>query len=133
MSFEVQLATIGKTNPLARRLRRASTDAEGRLWHQLRNRSLGGFKFRRQVTIGPFIADFACTECRLIVEADGGQHDVATDAARTDFLKSRGWRVMRFWNNDILQNTDGVLATILVALEGTEKPSPNPLPRAGEG
>ena len=128
------VATIGNTSPHARDLRRDSTDAERRLWNSLRNRRLGGFKFRRQVTIGPFVADFACVECRLIVEADGGQHGEDVDADRTRYLEARGWNVLRFWNSDILNETDAVLTAILRSCEEREeKPSPNPLPRAGEG
>ena len=129
------MATIGKTNPHARRLRREATDAERRLWYHLRNRRLGGFKFKQQETIGLYVADFACVEIRLIVEADGGQHSEARDAARTEYLESLGWRVLRFWNNDILQRNDAVLEVILAAcVERQEgKPSPCPLPHAGEG
>jgi very-short-patch-repair endonuclease len=123
---------IGKTSPHARRLRRDSTDAERVLWQRLRNRQLGGAKFRRQATIGPFVADFLCVEARLIVELDGGHHSDERDAARTAFLDSHGYRLIRFWNSDMLQNRDGVLQAILIALE-EEMPSPNPLPRAGEG
>jgi very-short-patch-repair endonuclease len=98
-------------------LRRQSSDAEIRLWAALRNRQLGGYRFRRQHPIGPFIADFACVEHRLVVEADGGQHNgSAADDRRTDWLADRGWRVLRFWNNDILANTAGVLEAILEAL-----------------
>ena len=117
---------IGRTNPHARRLRRESTDAERRLWSYLRNRQLGGFKFRQQVTIGPFIADFACVECRVVVEADGGQHGDDADHERTAFLERLGWRVLRFWNNEILTNTDGVLQVVLAACEGGRK-NPHPL------
>ena len=129
------MATIGKTSPHARRLREGATDAEHRLWHHLRNRNLGGFKFRRQVTIGPFIADFACVEAQLIIEADGGQHGTEADARRTEMLEALGWRVLRFWNHDILQQADVVLETILSNCEERRKvkPSPNPLPHAGEG
>ena len=129
------MATIGKTNLHSRTLRRNSTDAERRLWYWLRDRRLGGFKFRRQVTIGPFIADFACVECKLVVEADGGQHGSERDGQRSAYLKALGWRTLRFWNNDVLQHTDAVLETILTACEqrkGT-RPSPCPLPQAGEG
>ena len=108
---------IGRTNSHAARLRRNATDAEHRLWRHLRNRNLGGFKFRRQVTIGPFIADFACVEARLIVEADGGQHTSESDARRTASLEGQGWKLLRFWNNDILQQTEAVLETILLACE----------------
>ena len=129
------MATIGKTNPNAGRLRREATDAEQRLWHHLRNRQLGGFKFRRQRTIGPYVADFACVETNLIVEADGGQHGNASDAQRTKYLESLGWKVLRFWNHDILQQTIGVLEVIQIACNEHHKgrPSPSPLPRAGEG
>ena len=129
------MATIGKINPQARRLRREKTDAEQRLWHHLRNRRLGGFKFRQQETIGPFVADFACVECKLVVEADGGQHGEERDAARTAYLEDLGWHVPRFWNNEILQLTDAVLEVILAACIERQKgkPSPRPLPPAGEG
>ena len=123
---------IGKTNPFARRLRIDSTEVERLLWQRLRNRQLGGNKFRRQVTIGPFIVDFACIDACLIVEIDGGQHSEERDAARTAFLQSKGYRVIRFWNNEVLENIDGVLQSILMKIED-EAPSPNPLPLAGEG
>jgi very-short-patch-repair endonuclease len=101
----------------ATELRRNTTDAERRLWAALRDRRLAGYKFRRQHPIGRFIVDFACTKHGLIIEADGGQHDESrSDADRTVWLKSEGWRVLRFWNNDILANTDGVVSTILEAL-----------------
>lgn len=122
------MATIGKTNPHARRLRRDSTDAEQRLWRHLRNRNLGGFKFRRQVTIGPYIADFACVEAKLIVEADGGQHTNERDERRTAYLEALEWKLLRLWNNDILQKTEAVLEMILA----TCVESAPHLPRAGE-
>ena len=116
-------------------LRQNATDAEHALWSKLRGRRLGGHKFRRQWTIGPYITDFCCLECHLIVEADGGQHNQQADAARTDYLRAEGFRIIRFWNNDVLGNLDGVLATILKALSGAtaEDPHPNLLPQAGEG
>jgi very-short-patch-repair endonuclease len=108
-------------NENARWLRRNSTDAERRLWAVLRDRRSAGFRFRRQYPIGPFIADFACTRHQLIIEADGGQHaDSSEDERRTAYLRSNGWCVLRFWNNDILQNTNGVVETILVELSGSE-------------
>ena len=107
----------------ARHLRRHQTEAETALWLRLRNRGLGGFKFRRQVPVGPYVADFLCAECKLIIEADGGQHaDSAKDMARTRFLESEGYRVLRFWNNDILSNMDGVLEAIRLALDAAPHP-----------
>ncbi len=84
----------------------------------LRSRRQADFKFRRQHPIGPFVADFVCLGHRLVVEADGGQHaDSEHDARRTQWLERRGWRVLRFWNNDVLARTDDVLSAILAALE----------------
>ena len=105
--------SIGRTNRFARTLRRNATDAETKLWQRLRNRQLGGLKFRRQATIGYHVVDFLCAEKRLVVELDGGQHTPERDAARTAQLEALGYRVIRFWNNDALGNTDGVLETIL--------------------
>ena len=103
--------------PCARQLRTDMTDAERRLWSLVRNRRLDGHKFRRQHPIGPFIADFACVERMLIIEADGGQHaDNPDDQRRTDWLQDQGWRLVRFWNNDILRNAEGVAAAILQSL-----------------
>ena len=118
---------------LARSLRRNATDAELLLWRHLRARRLAGWKFRRQVVISPYIADFICLEARLIVEADGGQHmDNATpDAKRTVFLESRGYRVIRFWNHEILGNIEGVLEQIQVYLKGVPSPRPSPKGRGG--
>jgi very-short-patch-repair endonuclease len=105
-------------NERARKLRQFSTDAERRMWSALRNRRLERFKFRRQHPIGDYIADFACTEYRLVIELDGGQHaDNPEDMRRTAWLESQGWKVVRFWNNDFLSNTAGVVDTILRALE----------------
>jgi very-short-patch-repair endonuclease len=87
------------------------------MWRLLRDRRLGGVKFRRQVPIGPFIADFASIGHRLVVELDGGQHaDSETDVRRDRFLKADGWRVVRFWNNDVMGNREGVLEAIRDAL-----------------
>jgi very-short-patch-repair endonuclease len=102
---------------IERGLRAAQTDAERKLWFALRDRRLGGFKFVRQEAIGPFIADFVCRDRRLIVEVDGGQHvDSEKDVVRTAYLERENYRVMRFWNNDVLTNREGVLLTILEAL-----------------
>lgn len=111
----------------ARSARKFQTDAERRLWFALRDRRLAGYRFRRQHPIGIFIVDFACTKHRLIVEADGGQHaDNSDDAKRTAWLEAEGWRVLRFWNNDVLTNTEGVVETILRKLHDMEAPSPGP-------
>ena len=101
----------------ARRLRRDSTEAEKRLWGALRAK-LPAYKWRRQMPIGPYIADFACFAERIIVEVDGGQHATTEqyDIERTDFLKAQGYRVLRFWNNDVLSNTDGVMERIAESL-----------------
>jgi very-short-patch-repair endonuclease len=127
----------GDTLAKAQRLQRELTDAERKLWSVLRNRQLEGAKFRRQQPIGPFIVDFVCQEQRLIVEADGGQHsDNAADARRTAFLESKGYRVLRFWNNDILNNLDGMAQVIADALS-TPHPAQaapeSPSPSRGEG
>ena len=104
-------------NPRARELRVNSTDAERRLWSLLRDRRLDGYKFRRQYPVGSYIADFACLEHMLIVEADGGQHaDNQNDQRRTNWLQSQGWRVIRFWNDEILRNPQGIAAAILQSL-----------------
>jgi very-short-patch-repair endonuclease len=101
----------------AQALRRFSTDAEQRLWYFLRRNQLD-LKFRRQFPIPPYFVDFACIETKLIIEADGGQHAVPGEHDRRDaFLASKGWRVLRFWNNDILQNQDGVFRNIIEILE----------------
>jgi len=111
----------------ARHLRVMQTTAETRLWARLRNRALGGFKFRRQVPVGSYIADFLCAERMLVVEVDGGQHaDNSVDARRTRFFEEKGYRVIRFWNPDVLSNTDGVLEMILIAL-GEAPPHPSHL------
>jgi primosomal protein N' (replication factor Y) len=101
----------------ARELRQQSTEAEIRLWGVLRNRRFSNSKFRRQHPIGPFVADFMCLRHQLIVEADGSQHAASEeDARRTRWLERRGWRVLRFWNNDVLARTDAVMEAILAAL-----------------
>ena len=103
---------VGKT--IARSLRRNSTDAERLLWQRLRNRQVRGLKFRRQEPVGPFVVDFLCLQRNLIVEVDGGQHAgmLDRDAERMASLQARGYRVMRFWNNEVIGNIEGVLETI---------------------
>ncbi|PXA89934.1 endonuclease [Caulobacter sp. D4A] len=105
---------------MARRLRRDQTDAERLLWSVLRGRRLDGFKFRRQVPIDRYVADFVCVEARLIVELDGGQHAEdagrAYDAARTEVLEACGYVVLRFWNDAVRYELDGVGDEILSVL-----------------
>ena len=102
----------------ARQLRREMTDAEKRLWSQLRGRQLANHKFRRQAPVGPYVVDFCCLQQKLIIEVDGGQHAERTqqDLERTAELEARGYRVLRFWNNDVMGNIGGVMDTIARAL-----------------
>jgi very-short-patch-repair endonuclease len=110
----------------ARILRKSETLAEKRLWEQLRNRTLGGFKFSRQVPVGSYIVDFACRERRLIVEVDGATHsteqELIHDNRRTEFLKSEGYAVIRFQNDEVLNGMDEVLTLILQALRNRPRP-----------
>lgn len=103
----------------ARMLRKNATLAELNLWYNLRNRSLNGYKFHRQFVIGFYIVDFVCWEKKLVVEIDGGQHadNIKYDEARTAYLNSRGFQVLRFWNDEVLTKTKSVLENILEALE----------------
>ena len=103
----------------ARELRKNLTDAEDELWKHLRNRQISGNKFRRQQPIGKYIVDFVCLEKKLIVEVDGGQHNeqVSYDNERTAWLESQGYRVLRFWNNEVLENVEIVSDSILKVLE----------------
>ena len=105
----------------ARSLRSSMSDAEKRLWYHLRAHRFCGASFRRQAPIGNYIVDFACHDAGLIIELDGGQHGTASaarrDTQRTAWLATRGYRVLRFWNNDVLRNTEGVLELIAVELE----------------
>ena len=102
----------------AQALRHNQTNAEGLLWHYLRNKQLSGYKFRRQQPIGPYIADFACLSEKMLIELDGGQHAerTASDARRAEFLQEKGYRVLRFWNHEVFENCFGVLESIYAAL-----------------
>jgi very-short-patch-repair endonuclease len=122
--------TSGNTKS-ARRLRHKQTDAERLLWFRLRDRRLAGWKFKRQVPIDRFIVDFFCADAKLVLEIDGGQHDQqrAQDENRTAVLESMGYLVLRFWNNDVIQNLDGVLEEILATIDQGCPPHPNPLPK----
>jgi very-short-patch-repair endonuclease len=117
----------------ARSLRQSMTEAERRLWQILRSHQMTGYKFRRQVPIGRYIADFVCHEARLIVEIDGGQHDRSSpqEAERSGFLEKEGYRILRFWNNEVLANPDGVHQTIADEL-GRITPT-HPSAMMGEG
>ncbi|KUM24847.1 hypothetical protein AU467_29155 [Mesorhizobium loti] len=107
-----------ETTKRARRLRQSDNDAESALWIELRGRQLNGYKFVRQFPLGPYFADFACRECRLVVEVDGSQHaDSDHDRVRDRFMVSSGWSVLRFWNVDVLRDRESVLDTILAAME----------------
>ena len=121
------------TQTYAQELRKNPTDAEKTLWRYLSNKQVDGIKFRRQQPIGNYIVDFFCSSKQLVIELDGGQHaeQVEYDTKRTAFLESKGYRVMRFWNNDVLQNIEGVYGAIVKALEDT--PPPRPSPSRGEG
>lgn len=111
-------ANKGKT-ARARSLRKVEDDAEAALWSELRARRLGGYKFVRQLPIGPFFADFACREALLVVEVDGSQHaDSEYDAKRNAVMNANGWSVVRFWNADVLRERDAVLETLIAILDG---------------
>ncbi|MBF8304769.1 MAG: methylase [Dehalococcoidia bacterium] len=120
----------------ARQLRQHSTDAERLLWSQLRRNALEGIKFKRQHPIGPYIVDFVTLENMLVVEIDGGQHNEPKgqqrDKERTEWLEGKGYRVLRFWNNDVLTNIEGVFEMIRQALVLDEAPLFNSLPIGGE-
>jgi len=105
-------------NRFARSLRKNQTEAERRLWNHLRARRVNGFKFRRQRPFGPYVCDFVCLEASIVVELDGSQHVMQShyDARRDAFIRSYGFRVLRFWNTDVLLRTESVLETIYEAL-----------------
>jgi very-short-patch-repair endonuclease len=121
--------------PRARALRRDATEAEKKLWQHLRQPPFKQHHFRRQATIGPYFADFASHQLRIVIEVDGGQHSLSTsDEARTRYLEANGYRVLRFWNNEVLQNTPGVLMAIDTAINADRPPTPDPSPpQAGGG
>ena len=121
-----------KAVAIARKLRSSQTDAERKLWFCLRDRRLAGLKFRRQMPLGRYVVDFCCESAHLIIEVDGGQHADTTDSDlnRTMDLEAMGYLVLRFWNHDVLKNTDGVVESILDTLGKLSPvpPHPNPLP-----
>jgi very-short-patch-repair endonuclease len=129
----MRAAKVTKTQT-ARRLRRNSTRAEQKLWLYLRSRSLAGFKFVRQKPVGPYVVDFVCREKRLVVEVDGGQHaENRGDAVRDRWLTEDRYRILRFWNNEVMENIEGVWDTIFAAASAAPPPHPDPLPHAGRG
>jgi very-short-patch-repair endonuclease len=113
----------------ARRLRKEMTDAERKLWRMLKEH-FHDWHFRKQVPLRHFIADFASHQAKLVIEIDGGQHDAAMDAPRTQIIEDEGYRVLRFWNNEVLGNADGVFTMIEAALRDRH-PAPNPSPSRG--
>jgi very-short-patch-repair endonuclease len=111
------------------------TEAEAKIWQRLRAHRFMGLSFRRQLPVGPYLVDFVCLEARLIIEIDGGQHEsdqVMYDAKRDAWLRSQGFGILRFWNNDVLKNLRGVLERIAEALQEPPPPSLT-LPRKGGG
>jgi len=118
-------SSSGASTSRARALRARMTDAERKLWFALRDRRFANFKFRRQVPVGPFIADFICYTTRVVVEVDGGQHaDSSIDDRRDRWFAANDFLVLRFWNNDVLRNLEGVLTSILDTLrERTPHPA----------
>ena len=119
----------------ARELRKNRTDAEKRLWERLRRSRIDGFRFRQQAPIGIYIVDFVCFEAKLVVELDGGQHvEQATyDAKRTGWLETQGFRILRFWNNEVFENIEGVEEVVQVALHSGDAAHPLPDPPPSRG
>ena len=119
----------------AQELRNNATPAERTLWRCLSKRHLSGHKFTRQAPVGPFVCDFLCRERGLVVEVDGGQHAemAAADATRTNYLEQQGFQVLRFWNNDVLQNTESVLEAILAELDECESKFTRAHPQPASG
>ncbi|WP_448664385.1 endonuclease domain-containing protein [Sphingomonas sp. CJ20] len=128
---------LGRPTERARELRNDPTAAEALLWSRLRRSQLGGLKFTRQLPIAGHFADFACRKAKLVVELDGSQHIERTtaDAERTRRIEAEGYRVLRFWNNDLTLNMEGVLQAILTAASprGERAPTPQPPPARGRG
>ena len=129
-----------QVNRYASTLRRERTEAEDRVWQRIRNRQIGGFKWRFQHTVGERVGDFVCLEAMLIVEIDGSQHDEQVDRRRTAELEARGFAVIRFWNSDVFENLDGVLEAMLAAAQqrqeevrSKKKTLTQPSPARGRG
>ena len=111
------------------------TDAERRLWQSLRLQQFDGYKFRRQHPLGHYVVDFVCLEAKLVVEVDGGQHSERQDydASRTEWLRQKGFRVVRFWNHEVMNDIEAVKAAIWEALHEGSQPPSQPSPLQGEG
>jgi very-short-patch-repair endonuclease len=126
---------VDKRVPRARALRRDATEAEKKLWQPLRQPPFKEHHFRRQATIGPYFADFASHQLKVVIELDGGQHSLSTsDGTRTRYLEAYGYRVLRFWNNEVRDNISGVLVAIDAAINADRPPTPDPSPpQAGGG
>ena len=123
-----------RSSDFAKSLRKNMTDAEQLLWRRLRAYRLGGQKFRRQHPIGPYIVDFVHLGAKLVIEADGSQHaESVSDRERDAWLVARGYRVMRFWNDQILREPEAVLEHILILLQGSSPSPPAPPPPGGRG
>ena len=124
----------GALKARTRELRRTNTQVEARIWEALRNRKLGGWKWKRQVPRGSYIVDFPCVEANLIVELDGGQHaeQVAYDTRRTSYLEGLGYRVLRVWNHSVIEDASGVCDTILAACGGEAPHLTSPRERGEE-
>lgn len=123
----------GQKRDFARQLRSRMTDAELRLWRELKRKQIGGMRFRRQCPIGPYIVDFVCLSAGVVIEIDGGQHaESVSDAVRDTELSSRGFRILRFWNNEVLENIEGV-CDMIVRYADALHPHPDLPPHAGEG
>ena len=125
---EIKRSYTQQTLERAKTLRQDQTDAEGLLWHYLRNKQLDGYKFRRQQPIGPYIVDFACMSRKLVIELDGGQHAEQHnhDKKRDDYLRGKGYRILRFWNNEVFQNCMDVLEAVYQALVDPPPHQPSP-------
>lgn len=128
MNKNIKPPLPSSTLAIARKLRKQSTDAELRLWYYLRARRTLSLKWRRQHPIPPYIADFYCHQAKLVVELDGGQHNGDLDSRRTAYIHSQGIEIIRFWNHDVLLNTESVIDEILRVVQARTL-SPNPSPR----
>ena len=123
---KIKRAYNRKTLERAKTLRQEQTDAEGLLWHYLCRKQLAGYKFRRQQPIGPYIVDFVCMSGKLVIELDGGQHGErhVFDERRDDYLRDKGYRILRFWNNEVFQSCMDVLETVYQALAAPHRINP---------